>query len=229
VTDALSHLLGVQITPDKKGYILYTANLPPSLKSVIPQAAQLKVSFYSPTPEGYIYIGRNHIFVEQLCQHLMAHSFKQDKRYGPARTSIIRCRDVDVKTTLLLFRVRNVIEEKQTVKQLVAEEMLVWGYQGTAGDSHILPDEEIKRLMEHAVPSANLTEQAKADFLDHELETIKTIGSTFDQIAIKRAEILVEAHERFRKVIGGKRYKVVEPVLPMDLMGIYILLPDTQR
>ena len=73
------------------------------------------------------------------------------------------------------------------------------------------------------------TEQAKADFLDHELETIKTIGSTFDQIAIKRAEILVEAHERFRKVIGGKRYKVVEPVLPMDLMGIYILLPDTQR
>jgi hypothetical protein len=27
-------------------------------------------------------------------------------------------------------------------------------------------------------------------------------------------------------VLGGKRFKVGEPVLPMDLMGIYILLPD---
>jgi len=35
----------------------------------------------------------------------------------------------------------------------------------------------------------------------------------------------VEAHERFRSVVGGKRYRVVEPVLPMDLIGVYILLP----
>jgi hypothetical protein len=97
------------------------------------------------------------------------------------------------------------------------------------GDNDILSDDEIKKLMEHAVPTSNLSEQAKADFLENELSTIKTLGSELDRIAIKRAEILIEAHERFRKVIGGKRYKVVEPVLPMDLMGIYILLPDTQR
>jgi hypothetical protein len=40
---------------------------------------------------------------------------------------------------------------------------------------------------------------------------------------------LIEAHERFRRVIGGKQYQVVKPVLPMDLMGIYILLPDSKR
>jgi ATP-dependent helicase YprA (DUF1998 family) len=38
--------------------------------------------------------------------------------------------------------------------------------------------------------------------------------------------ILTRSKERFRKVMGGKRFKVVEPVLPMDLMGVYILLPD---
>lgn len=229
VTDALTHLLGVQVTKDKKGYILYTANLPVVLKSMLPESSQLKVSFYSPTPEGYIYIGRNHLFVEQLCQHLMAHSLKQNKHYGPARASVIRCRDVQIKTTLLLFRVRNVIEEKQTAKQLVAEEMLVWGYRGSAGDNQILSSDEIKDLMENTVPTTNLTEQAKEDFLVNELDMIKDIGPNLDQIAVERSEILVEAHERFRKVIGGKRYKVVEPVLPMDLMGIYILLPDTKR
>jgi len=229
VTDALNHLLGAQITKDKKGYVLFTANLPPVLKSTLPQAAQIKVSFYSPTPEGYLYIGRNHLFVEQLSQYLMANSIKQDKHYGPARSSVIRCHDVQIKTTLLLFRVRNVIEEKQTSKQLVAEEMLVWGYRGNASDNQILSTDEIKNLMENTIPSSNLSEQAKADFLENELGMIKNIGGMLDEIAIKRSEILVEAHERFRKVISGKRYKVVEPVLPMDLMGIYILLPDTQR
>ncbi len=52
------------------------------------------------------------------------------------------------------------------------------------------------------------------------------IREEFDKIALQRAEILIQAHERFRKVMGGKRYKAVEPVLPMDLMGVYILLPD---
>jgi hypothetical protein len=41
--------------------------------------------------------------------------------------------------------------------------------------------------------------------------------------------MLINAHERFRKVLGGKRFKVVEPVLPMDVLGVYILLPENQR
>jgi len=64
------------------------------------------------------------------------------------------------------------------------------------------------------------------NFLDNELENVSDIRKKFDDIALKRAEILIEAHERFRKVMGGTSYKVVEPILPMDLMGIYILLPD---
>jgi Helicase conserved C-terminal domain len=230
VIDALSILLGTQITADKKGYILYTANLPDVLKSLLPQANKLKVSFHSPTPEGYLYIGRNHIFVEQLCQYLIAKALNHDKRFGPARAAVIKCHDVDLKTTLLLFRVRNVIEEKKTSgKQLVAEEILTWGYKGTYAHNNVLSAEEVKHLMSNVVPSVNLTEQAKSDFLDNELNNIKILRDTLDQIAQRRAEVLIEAHERFRKVIGGKQYQVVKPVLPMDLMGIYILLPDKNK
>jgi len=127
---------------------------------------------------------------------------------------------------LLLFRVRNVIEEKQGKNQFVAEEMLSWGYRGSPSDNDILDKDEVKTLMATALPSANITDQAKASFLDNELENISEVRKEFDDIALTRAEILIEAHERFRKVMGGKRFKVVEPVLPMDLMGIYILLPD---
>ncbi|MBL7113791.1 MAG: DEAD/DEAH box helicase [Bacteroidales bacterium] len=228
VAESLMNLLGVQITKDKKvkGYNLYTTNLPPVLKNALPAENRLKVSFFSPTPEGYIYLGRNHIFVEQLCQYLMANSLNSKTEDGPARTAVIRCRDVGIKTTLLLFRVRNVIEEKKGRNQFVAEEMLLWGYKGSPSDNDILNKDEVKQLMAYAAPSANITEQAKAGFLENELENISELRDDFDKIALQRAEILIEAHERFRKVMGGKKYKVVEPVLPMDLMGVYILLHD---
>ena len=229
VTESLMNILGVQITKDKKvkGYTLYTTNLPSVLKITLPAESQLKVSFFSPTPEGYLYIGRNHIFVEQLCQYLMANSLNSSTKDGPARSAVIRCRDVNIKTTLLLFRVRNVIEEKQGKNQFVAEELLLWGYKGNPSDNDILSKNEVRKLMSHAVPSANITEQAKASFLENELENISELRDEFDKIALQRADILIEAHERFRKVMGGKKYKAVEPVLPMDLMGAYILLPDS--
>ncbi|MBF0231655.1 MAG: DEAD/DEAH box helicase [Desulfamplus sp.] len=226
VTEALTRLFGVQIHPDKKGYILYTTNLPLILKSLLPQSNQIKISFYSPTPEGYIYFGRNHLFVEQLCQYLTINSFNRNTQYGLSRAAVLKCKVVDIKTTIILFRVRNVIEEKNTNKQLVAEEMLLWGYKGYAFDKNIISIEEIQNLMTIATPTTNLTEQAKADFFENELKIVNELREELDKIAFKRAGILIEAHERFRKVIGGKQYKVVEPVLPMDLIGIYILLPD---
>jgi len=47
-----------------------------------------------------------------------------------------------------------------------------------------------------------------------------------DPVAYERSVQLVESHTRFRKLVNGKKYKVVEPVLPMDVLGIYILLPE---
>ncbi len=34
----------------------------------------------------------------------------------------------------------------------------------------------------------------------------------------------MEAHERFSALVHGKRFQVVYSVLPMDLMGVYVLL-----
>jgi superfamily II DNA or RNA helicase len=229
VAESLKNLLGVQITRNKggEGYTLYPANLPDILKTTLPQTANpLNVSFYSPTPEGYLYLGRNHAFVEQLCRFLMANSLNGKTEYGPARAAVIKSGDVDIKTTLLLFRVRNVIQEKGSGTQFVAEEMLLWGYRGNPWDHDILKPDAVRTLMETAAPTANLSPQARAAFLTNELENISELQDTFDAIALKRSEMLVQAHERFRKVMGGKRYQAVEPVLPMDVMGMYILLPD---
>jgi len=226
VTEALASVFGVQVSQNKEGYDLYTTNLPSVLKNILPDKPKLKISFYSPTPEGYLYIGRNHLFVEQLCQILLAGAIDPESQYRPARASVIKSRKVDIKTTLLLFRVRNVIEEKQTHNQVVAEEMLIWGYKGAASNLDVLSQDEVKKQMKKAEAHSTMSKEAKEDFLKTELDGIDKIRKEFDDIAIKRAEKLIESHERFRKLLGGTRYKVVEPILPMDLMGVYIILPD---
>jgi len=45
-------------------------------------------------------------------------------------------------------------------------------------------------------------------------------------VAEQQSTKLVEAHERFSALMYRQRFQVVYPVLPMDLLGIYILLPD---
>jgi len=37
---------------------------------------------------------------------------------------------------------------------------------------------------------------------------------------------LVESHQRFSALMDKQQFQVVYPVLPMDLLGIYILLPE---
>lgn len=229
VTSALNNVLGAQITPDRtpKGFTLYTANLPDSLKHTLPNTKQLKVSFYSPTPDGYTYIGRNHLFVEQLSQLLMAGSVS-NARYRAARAAVIRTNAVKTKTTIMLFRVRNVIEERKNMEQLVAEEMLLWGYSGVIPNQEYLTHEEAKELLHEVRVTADMSSQEQNMFLKNEIDQLDKLEDHFNVVAHKRAENLVAAHERFSKAVGSSHYQVVNPVLPMDKLGIYILIPDVQ-
>jgi superfamily II DNA/RNA helicase len=99
VVDGLRSLFGVQIDREKSGYLLYTANLPQSVKTLLPAKSSVKVSFESPTPEDHIYLGRNHSLVEQLCQMTLARSIERH-RSRAARTAVLRTAEVQKPTTL---------------------------------------------------------------------------------------------------------------------------------
>ncbi len=226
VTAALQRL-GVQTDVYRKGYKIFTQNLPEELKGLLPSGLEIKVSFDSPTPEGYSYIGRNHVFVEQLCNYILGNSIRHNVSKGAARAAVIKTKDVKVKTTLLLFRVRNVIAERKSGRQLVAEEMIMTGYKGSPSTGvEFLELDTAKKLLFETTPSSNISKQAQEDYLINELTNLRDLNEEFNKTAFDRSEKLVEAHERFRKAVGGFAYQSVEPVLPMDLMGIYILLPQ---
>lgn len=225
VIAALNNLIGVQTLREGRGYRIVTGNFPAQLRELLPPVEPLKVSFLSPTPEGYHYLGRNHRFVEQLCQLVMANTMARlDKR--AARSAVIRTRQVAIKTTILLFRCRNVIEQTRSGQQIVAEEMLLWGWHGTPAQKTFLDHQGAKDLLSTAHASSNLSTQAQAGFLENELKLLQTMTAECTHVAETQSKKLVAAHERFSSLMDQQRFQVVYPVLPMDLLGIYILLPE---
>lgn len=225
VTSSLNNLFGVQLGKDAKGYRVVMGNMPSQLRDLLPAGEAVKVSFHSPTAEGYHYLGRNHRFVEQLCQLVMANTLvRSDKR--AARTAVVRTRQVSSKTTLLLFRCRNVIKESRSNHQIVAEEMLLWGWRGTPQQKEFLDHASAKQLLADARASSDLSPQARASFLQNELKLLEDLDAEFQVIAEQQSKRLVEAHERFSALMDKQRFQVVYPVLPMDLLGVYILLPE---
>jgi hypothetical protein len=226
---SVNNLLGAEMRPTNTGYRLVTTNLPDVLKAELTKnrglPENLAISFVSPTPGGHLYLGRNHPFVEALCQLLMSRSLAHHEK-RPARSAVIRCREVSVKTTLLLLRARLVIEETSGETQLVAEEMLVWGWRGAEGDRNHLQPDEARSLLVDARPSADVSPYAAADSLDHELSALSSLSTALAEVAEARCERLVDAHERYSRLLDQHEFQVVHPVLPMDVLGVYVLLPD---
>ena len=225
VTTALPAIFGVQVTTEEMGFGIVTGNLPNQLGGLLPNDQVVNVSFESPTPQGYDYLGRNHRFVEQLCQLVMARTVAREGRRA-ARAAVIRTTQVAIKTTLLLFRCRNVIEEKRGGHRIVAEEMLLWGWRGTPENREPVAQDQAHKLLRNVRASSNLSSEARKSFLQSELRILESFNGTIRELAEAQSKRLVSSHERFSSLMDDKRFQVVYPVLPMDLIGIYTLLPE---
>lgn len=222
-----TQLLGAQITAVKEGYILNTTNLPLHLKSHFTANSGVQISFQSPTPKGFRYIGRNHLFVEELCHFILSLAFDGHPEYMKvARIAAIQTDAVAQRTTLVMFRVRNVIKEVRSHQEVISEEMYLWGYSGSGNNTQTLQYAEAKELLLQAKSLVQLSEERQRTDLERELQHFEQQKDKFLALASERAENLVEAHGRFKDLVGGRRYEKATPVLPPDVMGVYILMPQ---
>jgi superfamily II DNA or RNA helicase len=221
-------VLGVELTSTSKGFKLQTTNLPESIKPLLPPRAAVLVSFESPTPDGYLYLGRNHPVVEQLCHLIMRNTLAGDHQHGASRAAVIRSSHVKEKHTVYLCRCRNVIERPNEGTRIVAEEMLLWGYRGFHKEGQYLLHDEAKAVLNASRATTNLALGAASSALESEVtQVFPQLKDHMNQIAKDRSEHLVEAHLRFSQLLKDRtRYQVVQPVLPMDVLGAYIILPE---
>ena len=229
-------LLGANITKEDNGFRVQITNLPKHLQVSLLNSEEEKknkleawISFESPTPKGFKYVGRNHRFVELLCHYIISNAFEHDgNSYHLARTSLIRTANVAQRTVLVMFRVRNVVREVRSSNESVAEEMYLWGYTKDENSLKTISFTDAKNLLMNAVPMSNLSLEMQQTQIGEELKSFADKKDIFIKLATERADKLVEAHGRFKELIGGRSYEKSVPVLPPDVMGVYILLPKPQ-
>lgn len=222
--------VNVQTDKEPLCFSFQRAELPSNLVNYFPgKSSTVKISFASPTPKGYMYIGRNHPFVEDLSRGVVNDTVNGGQ-LAASRAMVMTTDAVDTKTTIMLMRVRSVIRDaKRTDRELVGEEMIFLGYRGNIDRHDFLSQNEARDIFMNARASSDTMIEVQRRIFDNTMEWTldeSVLRRHTDDIATERANHLVEAFTKYKAYrLGENQYQVVEPVLPMDVVAAYVFLP----
>ena len=217
-------------------YSFQFIELPENLKSyfqrTVDKKGTVRISFASPTPKNYMYIGRNHTFVEDLSRSVVNDTINGGN-LGACRAMVIETDKVDMVTTVLLMRVRSVISEtKHNDNQLVGEEMIFFGYKGKVDNHDFISEAECQNLFLDSQPTGDIDLAAQRNIFNRRLEWINneaTLRLHTDDIATERANNLVRSFARYRTYLSEAEYQVVKPILPMDVIAAFVYTPKVSH
>lgn len=232
----IQELLNANVNVKTDAHLCYSFNLlelPSQLRHYFKdnanKAGVVRISFASPTPKHYMYIGRNHVFVEDLSRAVVNESVNGGE-LAACRAMVIETSEVAKNTTVLLMRVRSVIRDKKvTDRELVGEEMIFLGYRGRIDSHDFLSQEEARHLFLDTKASGSVDLTTQKLLLSNAVRWVndeRELRLHTDAIALERANHLVEAFAKYRSYINSTEYQVVEPVLPMDVIAAYLFVPN---
>jgi hypothetical protein len=107
---------------------------------------------------------------------------------------------------------------------LLAEEIVPLAFRGSPSSPQWLPDSDADTLLS-ATPSGNVLPTLVSQQLDGLIARLPELHAPLNEMARLRAKTLLEAHTRVRESAKLKGPTRVEPVLPIDILGCFILLP----
>ena len=201
------------------------ALLPQPVRDRLIDKSITSIQFDQPVDVGATYISRNHSLSTTLAEYLFNVALMENgDRNIAARCGIIRSWDVSNITVLLLLRLRYLITSDKSMISSFAEECIVSGYRGIGESIEWLTVQAAEELFEKASPSENLSDADKKHWLSTCLKDFDRVKPGLDSLANERAGALKESYERLRKTIKGRQTKV-EPLLPLDVLTMSVVLP----
>ncbi len=201
---------------------------PQGLRDMLGFHTKIQAQFDLPVKEDVIYLNRTHPIVENLAAYVLDTALDPIEKSIARRCGVIRTNEVTKRTTLLLVRFRyHIITEKgERENPTLAEDAGLLVFEGAARNANWINDFDGEKLLK-AKPKANILADQAKHFLDDIIGNFNQIGPHLDEVARTRGEALLQAHQRVRTAakIRGIHYRI-EPVLPPDILGIYVYLPD---
>ena len=194
----------------------------------MPEALRLRLSdegLAAPQLIDWSELHRSHPLVGLFAQHLL------EDALGAAHPLAARCaatltNDVDVATTLYLLRLRHQLSyvRRREPFQMMAEETVALAVRGRTQPEWLVND-QATRLLE-CTPSGNLPPDAVQREVRQAIAFLAAHPEQLQALAQRRADNLLADHHRVREAARDVGQYSVSPCLPVDVMGVYVLLPD---
>ena len=209
----------------------------------LPEALRQRLSDEGLVPEGatraahttlvldFAELHRSHPLVSVLADHLLENALQSGDDAPAAASITARCAAtitdaVDVVTTVVLLRLRHQLGyvRRRQPYQMMAEETVALAVKGRSNPEW-LSDDTTAQLLE-CVPTANLPQGAMAREVAQALQFLAQHPQQLNALAQARAQTLLTDHRRVREAARDVGQYSVSPCLPVDVMGVYVLLPD---
>ncbi len=240
-------------------YDLFPADLPEAVRLRLGDVpSPWPITFWSPTPAGLTYIGRNHPLVEGLAEHLMDLAFhpagenltplppspaRRGGSYSPSpsqgegwgggpvsRCGVVRTPLVNRRTALFLLRFRYLHLDGDGGPASLAEETLAWGLQGVYPDVSEVEPVAAQRLMDGQLDATAVPSAERREVLAETLAWWPHLQPRLSGLMAERARRLADEHARLADLVGSTaKLMRIEPQAPPDLLGLVVLLPMVSR
>jgi hypothetical protein len=179
-----------------------------------------------PAPET-MFVGRAHPLVAALAEGMTEGALDpRSASFTPlGRSGAWRTNAVAEMTTVLVLRLRfKLVTSGKTNRLLLAEEATGVAFSGTDREVSLNGTQALA-LLEHEA-SGNLDETAIKRQVGRALERYAAYEPAIGTYARERAAVLSDDHLRLTEAARGGATVEVEAVMPADVIGIYVLLPE---
>lgn len=188
----------------------------------------LRVAFEARPRAGYLSIHRAHPLPAILAETFLENALDPvNTKNDPA--TLPRCgawesADVTSVTYLLLLRIRHRIDSRGKLgpQFAMAEEAAAIAFDAQTGEQKCSGDVAF-RLLE--APSSDLAERIRVEQLTRAQNQMTTWTARLNAFGKERAEALAADHSRVRRSLGSRASVRVEAMTPIDVIGLYVLLP----
>jgi superfamily II DNA or RNA helicase len=187
----------------------------------------IRLTFDEPAPAGAEMIGRSHALPATLAEALLEGALDPGSSPVPplGRAGAWLTGGVKVVTTVLLLRLRHKLTiHARRERLLLAEEAGALAFEANAAAPTLVGEAALALLEQPA--SADLAAVAR----DRQISQAQgrasgAFAASIDAYARARANELARDHARVRAALPGVSRVSVEPVLSVDVIGIFVLVP----
>lgn len=222
---------GVPLEAKQNLLLAHVRELDPGLRERLEQrqlTGSVRLALVEPAPMGAVLLSRTHPLTATLAESLVEASLDPEALtdLGLGRVGAWETAAVPRLTRVLLLRIRyKLTVHARRERLLLAEEAAVVALQG----NELVASENTALELLHSEATSNLANSAQERFIQKAKSELPVLlEGPLTAFVRSRAEELAQDHARLRAASAGSASRVtVEPIIPPDVIGLFVLMPQT--